>query len=314
VKLSVVLLSAFVALAAAFVAGPVQKADAAPLNCPTFRVLHNDRIGKINLPAGTYKMTVLNSNRLACQTASKLFARFLQDWDGVLPYPWVGKPNGVGKATFRRGANSSTGFTVAKGGGGGGGGGGGVRQACPGTFRVLHNDRIGTFYIPKGQYRITLLNNKRFTCPRAVARFQQFLLDFDGQLPHPWTLNQNTATFYRMDKRAVGFHINRSYTPKPPSPGSRTWARCAGTFRVLNNDRIGALVLPRGPYFISVLRNPTLSCAGASNLFRQFLNYPSGRLPGGWKLNARQAKFTRGPGGLTFRVKQAFAPRSGFGQ
>jgi hypothetical protein len=72
-------------------------------------------------------------------------------------------------------------------------------------------------------------------------------------------------------------------------------------------------VLPRGPYFISVLRNPTLSCASASDLFRQFLDYPSGRLPGGWKLNASQAKFTKGPGGLTFRVKQAFAPRSGFG-
>jgi hypothetical protein len=312
VKLSVVLLTAFAAMTAAVFAGPVQKADAAQLNCPTFRVLHNDRIGKINLPAGSYSVTVLDDRRMQCRAASKLFTRFLQDWDGVLPFPWVGRPNGVGKATFRRGSSSATGFRVART-GGGGGGGGGVRQSCPGTFRVLHNDRIGSFYIPKGQYRITVLNNERLTCPQAVKKFQEFLLDYDGHLPHPWALNRNTATFYRMDKRAVGFNINRSYTPKPPTPGSRTWARCAGTFRVLNNDRIGALFLPRGQYFISVLKNPTLSCANASSLFRQFLNYPSGRLPGGWKLNARQAKFTKGPGGLTFRVKQAFAPRGGSG-
>jgi hypothetical protein len=313
-KLTLATAIAFSALAAIFLGAGVPRAEAsaqasAALNCPTFRVLHNDRIGKINLPAGTYNVTVLDDRRLQCRAASKLFTRFLQDWDGVLPYPWVGRPNGVGKATFRRGSSSATGFRVARTGGGGGGGGGGVRQTCPGTFQVLHNDRIGSFYIPKGQYRITLLNNQRFTCPQAVRKFQEFLLDYDGHLPHPWALNRNTATFYRMDKRAVGFNINRSYTPKPPSPGSRTWARCAGTFRVLNNDRIGALFLPRGPYFISVLRNPTLSCTKASSLFRQFLSIPSGRLPGGWRLNARQAKFTKGPGRLTFRVKQAFAPR-----
>lgn len=298
----------FTALAAPPQADASAKASAA-LNCPTFRVLHNDRIGKINLPAGTYNMTVLNSSLLQCQTASRLFARFLQDWDGILPPPWVGQANAIGKATFRRGPNSKAGFRVVKAGGGGGGGGGGVRQSCPGTFQVLHNDRIGNFYVPKGQYRITLLNNKLFTCAQAVKKFQGFLLDYDGRLPAPWVLNKNTATFYRSDNRAVGFNINPSYTPQPPSPGSRTWARCGGTFRVLNNDRIGDLFLPRGPYYISVLRNPTLSCANASSLFRQFLNYPSGALPGGWRLNARRAKFTKASNGLTFRVKQAFASR-----
>lgn len=287
-----------------------REAQAAPASCPTFRVLHNDKIGKIYLPAGTYDMAVFDSTKLSCGQASKLFTRFLQDWDGVLPYPWVGRTQGTGKATFRRGPNSLTGFSVEKG-SGGGGGGGGQPASCPGYFQVLHNDRIGSFYIPKGKYRITLINNQRFSCSQAVKKFQQFLLDFDGQLPWPWVLNQSTATFYKRNSRATGFKINRAYNPPgpKPSPSGRTYVRCPGTFRVLNNDRIGQLVLPRGPYYISVLSGPTMPCQAASNRFRQFLNYPSGALPDGWRLIAAQAKFTRGAGKYTFRVKQAFPPR-----
>ena len=307
---SLTTLLAIATLATLMLAAPRQ-AEAASATCPTFRVLHNDRIGKISLPAGTYGMTVLDSSRLSCQQASSLFAKFLQDWDGVLPIPWTATSPGSGKATFRKGSGSSTGFSVQR--GGGGGGGGGQKAGCPGYFQVLHNDRIGSFYVPKGYYKITLLNDAKFTCPQAVKDFQQFLLDYTGQLPWPWTLNQNTATFYKVNARGVGFKINKVYNPPSPGPtpipGKRQWIRCPGTFSVLNNDRIGALVLPKGPYYINVLSNPTLSCAAASSDFRTFLNYPSGRLPGGWKLNAYQAKFTQGAGKFTFKVKQAFRPR-----
>lgn len=309
-KLTLTTLLAIAAFASLMLAAPRQ-AEAATATCPTFRVLHNDRIGKVSFPAGTYGMTVLDSTKLTCREASSKFAQFLQDWDGILPAPWTLKGQGAGKATFRRGANSATGFTVQL--GGGGGGGGGQKAACPGYFHVLHNDRIGSFYVPKGYYKITLINDAKFTCPMAVKDFQQFLLDFDGQLPWPWTLNHNTATFYKVNAKGVGFSINKVYNPPNPGPtpvpGARKWIRCPGTFSVLNNDRIGALVLPKGPYFINVLSNPTLSCPAASNDFRTFLNYPSGKLPGGWKLNAYQAKFTQGPGSFTFKVKKAYAPR-----
>ena len=108
----------------------MREADAAAVNCPTFRVLHNDRIGKLNLPKGNYSVTVLNGSKLSCTQSSALFARFLQDWDGVLPKPWVLNAK---TATFTRGRGSDLGFRVKKGGSGGGGGGGKTRTSCPAT-------------------------------------------------------------------------------------------------------------------------------------------------------------------------------------
>ncbi|HEX6602571.1 MAG TPA: hypothetical protein VF030_08000, partial [Solirubrobacterales bacterium] len=57
-------------------------APASAATCPSFKVLHNDRIGAASLPAGSYTLTT--DTGLSCQAASQLFARFLQDWDGNL--------------------------------------------------------------------------------------------------------------------------------------------------------------------------------------------------------------------------------------
>jgi hypothetical protein len=59
-----------------------------------------------------------------------------------------------------------------------------------------------------------------------------------------------------------------------------TAALCPGTFQVLNNDHVGSLSLPAGPYVISISGN--LSCTSASSLFTTFLNQWTGDLPGGW--------------------------------
>jgi hypothetical protein len=78
--------------------------------CPgTFRVLNNDMIGKLRLPKGPYRITLLSGGGLSCQGASAQFTRFLQDFTGVLPRPWV---LNVKTATFTRGRDSSTGFRV----------------------------------------------------------------------------------------------------------------------------------------------------------------------------------------------------------
>ncbi len=108
-KLSLSLFVAAAALAAMLIGGGVRQAEAAQVSCPKFRVLHNDRIGKLNLPAGSYDVTVLNGDKLSCAQSSKLFAKFLQDWDGVLPKPWILQVN---KKTFRRGKGSDIGFSV----------------------------------------------------------------------------------------------------------------------------------------------------------------------------------------------------------
>ena len=49
---------------------------------------HNDRIGQLRLPKGPYKITVIKKNRITCQKASNLFAKFLQDPSGDLPGGW----------------------------------------------------------------------------------------------------------------------------------------------------------------------------------------------------------------------------------
>jgi hypothetical protein len=77
--------------------------------CPdTFRVLHNDQIGKLKLPAGNYWIFRLNKASPSCSRASQLFTKFLQDTSGDLPSGWRLH---VGSASFTR-RSSQRGFRV----------------------------------------------------------------------------------------------------------------------------------------------------------------------------------------------------------
>jgi hypothetical protein len=79
--------------------------------CPaTFKVEHDDHIGKLKLPAGKYHITTLRKGSPSCQRASKLFAKFLQHPEGDLPHRWHLDPK---TATFTRG-NTNFGFRVKK--------------------------------------------------------------------------------------------------------------------------------------------------------------------------------------------------------
>ncbi len=192
----------------------------------------------------------------------------------------------------------------AEGGSGGGGGGGQTRKSCPGYFTVVHNDSIGSFKVPRGRYRLTLLSPRKITCTTAFNRFREFLYDYDGVLPRPWVLDRQKAAFTLGRNGKVGFNINKLYGPSPKPKPSGKAVRCPATFAVLNNDRIGALRLPRGPYYVTVGRN--LKCPASSVLFRQFLNRPDGNLPRPWRLNAPKATFWKAGGpGVWFRVQKA---------
>jgi hypothetical protein len=75
---------------------------------------------------------------------------------------------------------------------------------------------------------------------------------------------------------------------------------CPGTFQVLNNDRIGSLRLPAGPYTISI--SGDVGCAQAAVLFNRFLEDWDGVLPKRWKVTgngfrqgASEAGFTLTP-------------------
>lgn len=72
--------------------------------CPTFQVLHNDRINNVRFRRGTYQMTALGG--FSCQRSSNKFARFLSL--GQTPNHWVLRSR---TGTFKRG-HTRQGFQV----------------------------------------------------------------------------------------------------------------------------------------------------------------------------------------------------------
>jgi hypothetical protein len=242
-------------------------AQTTPATCPsTFAVLHDDRIGELELAAGHYTITVVDPARLSCAHAADLFRQFLEDFDGRLPRPWTLDAE---SATFSRSA--AIGFGVALAAAPSGGGDGGHHPSgttCPAYFHVLHDDVIGALELPEGEYRLTLLAVGRLSCSQAAARFADFLADFDGRLPGRWVLDPQTATFSR--GAHVGFRVKLAAgEPDRADPAGihPTGRRCRGTFRVQNDDRIGRLRLPAGRYRITRLRPSALTCAAAVELW-----------------------------------------------
>jgi hypothetical protein len=194
-SLLIVALGASLLLAAllALALGGASKAQAA---CPTFRVLHNDRIGPANLPAGNYEVTVSPSSGLSCKDTTTLFARFLEDYDGNLPNGWKVSAQGTGKASFSQGRGG--GFSVTRIGGGEEGGTNPlIGQLCPNTFTVNSRATTGPLVFPAGKYLLYRPAGSGITCNRAAVLFNRFLAQPGGRLPSPWLLKNQTATYYK---------------------------------------------------------------------------------------------------------------------
>jgi hypothetical protein len=159
------------------------------------------------LPAGLYQ---LQTSGVTCATASHLFTQFLEDYDGVPPKPWKYSVQGIGRGTFTgRGS-----FTAIRTGDAGGqaqpgpasqGGGSHGDLICPGTFEVLHNNRVGPLRIPAGDYFITLLG-ANLTCARTVKLLGKFLQRPLGNLPGRWVLLPQSAEFVKFSSHQ-GFRI-----------------------------------------------------------------------------------------------------------
>jgi hypothetical protein len=198
-------LIAVLALAvAAGTAGAAPKAAPVPSfggqACPSFQVLHNDRIGAAVFPAGNYTIN-LESTTLDCKSGGELFARFLEDFDGVLPAPWKVSAEGSGMASFPRGSQPGFSVELTK------------RQTsgeiekegastpilgtlCRNPFTVNHTTTLRPLRFTKGQFLIYLPAGSTITCEGAVKLFAEFLGN-SPNVPSPWKLMSQTATFYK---------------------------------------------------------------------------------------------------------------------
>ncbi|UJA20782.1 hypothetical protein HJD18_11560 [Thermoleophilia bacterium SCSIO 60948] len=179
------------------------------------------------------------------------------------------------------------------------------KATCP-KFTVEHDDTIGKLKLAKGAYTVKIRDDKKVTCAQTTKLLQQFLQDYDGKLGGGWVVkvkkvgfkNNRTGAFFRLTKGGGGGGGGGGSTPH---------SKCPGTFQVQNNDRIGDLRLPRGPYYTYQLNKESPSCQRITKLFAKFLQRPDGDLPDRWKVIAEQGKFVKRKGGqrIGFRVKPA---------
>jgi hypothetical protein len=176
-------------------------------NCPTFQVLHNDRIGKAILPAGTYNVRPGHRSNLSCLRTSALFTRFLEDYDGVLPHHWRVVPIRSGRVKFTKGNGRS--FRVIHTSASTGEGSSPLGSLCPGSFHVLHDDHIGPLDFPRGYYQFYIPRRSVITCTQASKKFAHFLDIPSGKLPNGWGLRSQRAVFFRKnDPRRKRFRVD----------------------------------------------------------------------------------------------------------
>jgi hypothetical protein len=204
IRVALIALGALLALVALIAARPAGAAPtptpsaATPKSCPGFNVLHNDRIGPAVFPAGKYTIN-LESASLDCKTGGELFARFLEDFDGVLPTPWKVSPEASGMASFLRGAVPGFSVELTK-----QGSGGEIEKAtnpdlgtlCRNPFTVNHSTILRPLRFTAGKFLIYLPQGSTVSCETAVKLFAEFL-SASPNVPSPWKLMAQTATFYK---------------------------------------------------------------------------------------------------------------------
>ena len=208
-KIRIFLLALAVAGLAAVPAASAQApAAGAAGKCPQFRVLHNDTISGVKFPAGPYNMV---TSLMSCTQSTTYFQQFLAA--GRVPSGWkVAIIPGTQKRRFTK-LGTKVDFQATPATESAPGPGATGAFSCPGTFHVLHNDRIGRMSLPAGRYQITLLSSQvqvtGLTCQVASNDFAIFLRqDWSGALPSPWYANSSTKTFYR-GSPDVGFRVRR---------------------------------------------------------------------------------------------------------
>ena len=247
----------------------------------SFTVLHNDRVGALSIPAGQYYLTPVG---LSCAPASEFVARFLDDFDGVLPGGWTPNAANVSFVNTLTSQSISIGSRLPPGPPSGG--------RCPGTFTVQHNDRIGALLLRPGRYAIT---TKRLPCSVATSQLAFFLFhDFAGTLPKPWKLNPAVRRFSRGNSSFSVKFVSRSGKSGGGGVHPNLAITCPGTVSLAATTTLGSLIIPAGSYYVNVFSN--LSCSAATTLFKQFVTARA--LPVQWTLDGDTGTFLRGKEGF----------------
>ena len=216
------------AMLATLVAIPAP-AQAATAKCPaTFRVLHNDQIGNEaaegQLPdhAARRPAAHLPAGIEAVHAVSAGLRRAPGRWlDGERPHGDVLETE-RGRFTVKRVARPT--------GTGGGSHPSGNATQCP-TFRVLHNDRIGSVNFPKGTYRMTALGG--LTCAKSSMLFRDFLQQTQGDAARPLAPRVargpfSAATRGRAFRSISGASADVAVGGAASAGGASTWVRAPG--------------------------------------------------------------------------------------
>ena len=266
-------------LVAALSAGSASAAS----TCPTFTVLHNDSIGTVKIPAGQYTPS---PKGVTCKNTATLIARFLNDYDGILPDGWVASSSGKTINFKKSGTSESIAMKLGAVTPSSNGAGADTNNgACPGTFSVLHNDRIGTLKLNKGAYKIT---TKGLFCWFDVSKLAYFLnYNESGKLPSPWTV----VPAAKKVQRSPNHYFTLKYVGS--STGGNSIAglvRCTKTLAVTTPGVLAGMQFPRASYYLNV--GPGTTCASAGQLFDSWL--AAGSVNNSWQVNSQTATFTNG--------------------
>jgi hypothetical protein len=171
---------------------------------------------------------------------------------------------------------------------------------CPGTFQVLHNDRIGKLSLPGGPYNITASG---VSCATASQLFTEFLNDWDGRLPGGWkTVVRGVGNGSFTNSRGRSINVQRAGR-SGGGGGGVAGLVCSQRFVITQNDRIGALVIKKGRYIIDRLGTIAPTCSQDVSLLKQFLMDFDGVLPGGWVVLPDDGTFVRGSVTYGFRLE-----------
>ena len=183
-------------------------------------------------------------------------------------------------------------------------------RRCPGTFHVLHQERIGALRLDAGMHDLAVFGDVE--CADVPRLLGSFLQDWDGRLPRPWEVSGSDNELLRAGS-GDGIRIGKARSPGSPAAPGRTTTVCP-YFTIPLDARAGELTLKAGRYTMRLLSR-SMDCAQAARELHGFL-YDTTAAPFPWRTEPRalnDVTFRRGDDRYGFRVRRAFAGTSGGG-